>query len=604
MVASFVVAATTYFALTAPLQKISDEEMSLTELRNAFIQQGLAASKLATLPFGQAVAGFKAANTSTAAAFLRVQKLTLLPTMNPSIRKSLEVIRNLKSLLDQYSARFTRDITALGDVFDRLAPGAGGTESLFGIYGTAVRAEIAGNADGITSVARIHQWLDELNTISKGYAESVAIIDRQFASITHDVRAIEDRGKIATLAIVFALILFTTLLAIFLSNRIVRAIHAIERNISLLKGGDLTQVFSLTSRDEIGTLSGNLNEFLASLRESLDRIQTRSEENIRLKDSLVASTEETSAAASQIGANASSISQSNSALDDQLLNAGEAVRGIAAGIQGLDRQIQEQMAMVEESTASVTEMITSMSNVATIADQRRAAANRLLDTVSKGGRKMNANFDGVSRIIRSVENIQDITSVIENLSAQTNLLAMNAAIEAAHAGEAGRGFAVVAGEIRKLAEASARNSNEVARNLEEIIGSVTNAGTANRDLGDAFKEIEEETRSLNTSLEEIFASMSELRSGGQQILQAMTLLQDVSNNVRSDSTDMSRNASSIQETMELIQRVSAEVRQGMAEIASGIQEMHSAFGSVYHMAEESGQIGVALNGELSRFKTR
>ncbi|HUX14227.1 MAG TPA: methyl-accepting chemotaxis protein, partial [Spirochaetia bacterium] len=243
-------------------------------------------------------------------------------------------------------------------------------------------------------------------------------------------------------------------------------------------------------------------------------------------------------------------------------------------------------------------------NIANIADQRREATDRLVETVKAGGEKVEATFGGVARIDRSVERIKDITAVIQSLSAQTNLLAMNAAIEAAHAGDAGRGFSVVADEIRKLAEASASNSKLVARNLQEIVDSVADAGKASGAMNDAFRNIEQESRSLHSSLEEIFSSMGEMRSGGRQILEAMSVLQNVSGNVLSGSRSIGANASSIDEAMVLIRGISSEVRQGIVEIARGISEISTAVQHVLSIAEQSGSVGESLNNEVSRFSIR
>jgi len=602
MIGSFVVSATVYFLLLSPLRAIDKEESELTALRTAFVQQQLAADQLATSPFREATGRFKQSNINTTNAFLVVQGLTVLPSLNSSIRASLQSIKDLKTLLDQNMLGFNDDIQMVSEVADQLTDS--GNATLFDIFAAAMKSQVAGNQNGVLGVARVYEWLNRLGIVSSGFDTAVSTIDKQYASIADEVNAVESRSRSLSLLIVILLTITTVLVAALLSNRLVRAIKAIERNISLMKGGDLTQRFVGKTRDEIGALSGNLNEFLASLRDALDQIQEASNENLEIRSGLVAETEETSASAAQIGSSAASIDRGVGNLDVHLSRAGESMRSIADNIEELDKQIQEQMAMVEQSTASITEMITSITNVANIAETRREATEKLVATVTSGGQKLTATFEGVARINRSVESIKNITAVIEGVSNQTNLLAMNAAIEAAHAGDAGRGFSVVASEIRKLAVASAENSRAVALNLQEIVDSVVAAGSSSDDMGTAFAEIEDETRALRSSLEEIFASMGELRGGGKQILDAMAILQRVSTNVRSGSNSISDNVVSIKETMDLVQRMSREVRQGMAEIAAGTQEISDAVQHVLHVAERSGEIGETLNARLSRFRTK
>jgi len=603
LIASFVVSAAVYFVLEAPLASIDREESYLTALRTAFLTEAAAAQRLATVPFSESVPLFKAANAQTTEAFLEVQQLKVLPGLDPSIRGSLETIEKLKTGVNESLLGFMDDISMVSQVLDQLPPTASAKATLFDAYGEMVSREARGDGSGAAGAATVRQWLGELNSLSQGFEQSIGVIDTQYSSITAVIRAIGFRSQLLSLAVATFLIIVTAFLALLLAGRLVRSISAIGRNTLFLKEGDLTHAFSVHTHDEIGALSDNLNQFLDELREAMHRIQQRSGENLRMKNDLVATTEETSASVTQIGANAASIERSNTTLDDELLGADRAVDRIAGSIEELHSQIQEQMTMVEQSTASVTQMISSITNVANIADRRREATDRLVTTVGEGGRKILATFDGVARIAESVESIQDITGVIQGLSSQTNLLAMNAAIEAAHAGDAGRGFAVVAEEIRKLAEASAENSKEVAHNLDAIVGSIAVTDVASREMSEAFRGIEEETRSLKVSLEEIFSNMGELRSGGQQILEAMSVLSSVSGSVSSGANDISGNATAIRQTMHRIQEVRSELRSGMMEIAGGIREISDAVQNVLHVAEQAGDVGERLNQDVSRFGT-
>jgi methyl-accepting chemotaxis protein len=259
--------------------------------------------------------------------------------------------------------------------------------------------------------------------------------------------------------------------------------------------------------------------------------------------------------------------------------------------------------MVEESSASITQMIASVDGVARITEQRRQAADGLVATVSSGGDKMRGAFDVVKRINESVGSIKDITGIIAGISSKTNLLAMNAAIEAAHAGDAGKGFSVVADEIRSLAEASAVNSKEISAILKQIVALIGEATRAGSETDEAFGAIDREVRDLRASLGEISSSMGELRTGGKQILEAMTALSDASIDAHEASAAIDGNSASIRDAMGDLKRISDEVDSGMAEIAAGIREISTATTSVLQNADKLGSVGRALNEELSRFKT-
>jgi methyl-accepting chemotaxis protein len=216
---------------------------------------------------------------------------------------------------------------------------------------------------------------------------------------------------------------------------------------------------------------------------------------------------------------------------------------------------------------------------------------------------MTTTFEEVKRINESVSSIKDITGIIASISSQTNLLAMNAAIEAAHAGEAGRGFSVVADEIRKLAEASSVNSKEIGAILKDIVGLIDSATRSGTETNTAFQSIDVEVRDLRDSLAEIFSNMSELHAGGDQILEAMSGLRDASIEVKDDSTAIGQSSSSIRESMSTLKRVSSEVAGGMSEISTGTREISTAMKDVLSNAGRLGEIGESLNADLSGFKT-
>ncbi len=307
LITSFVVPAATYFILLAPLQKISDEEASLTDLHTAFLVQELAAQRLATTPFVDAVKSFKMASASTTEAFLAVQGLKILPSLNSSIRQSLATINKLKTQLDQNMLQFRDDVQTISNVFDRFPAIDPNQATLFGLVETATRQNEVEGTGQVLGVTEVQTWIAQLDVVSKGFADAGSVIDQQYASIDTEVKMVENRSRLLSLLAVAVLIGLTVLLASFVANRIVRSIRLIERNIFLMKEGDLTLAFSLDVQDEVGALSRNLDQFLAGLRDSMDLIKATSAENLKIKENLVVTTEQTSASATQISSNAESI---------------------------------------------------------------------------------------------------------------------------------------------------------------------------------------------------------------------------------------------------------------------------------------------------------
>ncbi len=599
MVGFFAAAVAAYFLIRAPINRIDSEQEVLTSLGRSIRDEIIQLNRIPSTDFPTQLGAFKKSSTDMTTAFGNLDTLQVLPAAASSIRESLDVIRNLKTSLDKGVSEFLFSVINI----QTDAEHAGLDPAHFTLFSLTTYDVLRNKslADAVTGDAG--QLLSQLNTLSMVMQKSADIIDQQNAEIDSQIAQVSRRSDLVTAGIVAVLVAIAVLITLLLTNRIVTTVRSIETTIRQMGEGDLTVHFAVKSEDEIGRLAADLNRFILSLRESVDAAQKVSTQNIQMKESLIVSAEQSSSSARQITANTESVDRQIGSLSENLNRSGDAVQKIAENIRGLNDQIHDQSSMVEESTASVTEMIASIENVSRITEQRRNATERLVNKVSAGEQKMTDTFNVVNEITQSVESIKNITGILESISAQTNLLAMNAAIEAAHAGEAGRGFSVVADEIRKLSEAASRNSKEISRILRVIVDRVAVAGSSGEQMSTAFHEITAETESLARSLTEIFSSMSELRSGSDQILQAMSALQDSSARVKDGSSVIRESSEDIQETTQLVRQVSAEVRGAMTEISGGMREITSSVQNVLEIAENLGTVGDTLNLELSRFKT-
>jgi methyl-accepting chemotaxis protein len=600
LVAAFAASIIIYFAILNPVSKMEDERVSITALTSALYEREVKANQILTgKDFTAAVEANAKSREKMEKAFQAVKDLKVLPRANVSIKKSLESIARLNVLIENSEDSLNSSIEGVKkDMVAEL--GESGTNSqLFAL--SAVHSHTV--IDSTIFKYNVVQLNNNAEDISTAIDTSLVVISKQNNQISKEIQAVKTRSVLIALAVILLVVGVTALAALRVTLRISGSIIKMESGIEAMKGGDLTKEFASQDSDEIGILSANLSSFEQGLKANIASIQAVSSENIAMKESLVATAEEASASGHQIAASGSAIGEKISMLNKSLVSATDSVGSIAQGIVALNDQIRSQMSMVEESTASVTQMIASIENVAKIADQRQLAMDGLVGTVSSGGEKMASTFEEIQRINESVGSIQEITEIIASISSQTNLLAMNAAIEAAHAGDAGKGFSVVADEIRKLAEASAENSKEIGSLLADIVGRIDQASKSGRDTNSSFQAIDKNVKELRESLGEIFSNMSELRAGGDQILQAMTCLRDESAQVREGAASINDNALSIRESMTTLRSVSAQVSDGMTEITQGIGEISTAMKDVLGSAERVGKLGESLNSELAGFKT-
>jgi methyl-accepting chemotaxis protein len=597
LVGSFLVSVGGYVAILVPIGRMESERETLEQLRSAVEEQSYQAGQLiAVSDFSQGLYNYKVAAGKTGKAFAAIAELKELPKSSPEIRAALESIGKLKGMIDEYSNSLLEATELIKKAL--VADGAGTkTQVMHSLTRKFTKVDAASYAHSVDVM------VDASQKLSTAASVSVEGIDNQYVAIGAYTRKLRTRNVLVSAAVIALFVGSVLAFILRATRRISKSIYSIKEGIGALKGGDLTGSFSVAGSDEIAVLSADLGAFVEDLRGSIASIQTVSSENIAMKEGLVGSAEGTSSAVERIEGSALAMGGRFSTFNDSLGAAAEAVQGIADSIGGLRARIEEQMSMVEESTASVTEMIASVDNVTKITDQRRGAADRLVATVAAGGEKMLAASEIIRAIDESVESIKDITLIISSISSQTNLLAMNAAIEAAHAGDAGRGFSVVADEIRKLAEASAVNSKEISSILAGIVDRIGEATRAGSETNAAFAAIDSEVKELKASLGEIFDNMSELRTGGEQILQAMTVLREASAKVDDGSSSITENTANIRDSMGTLKAVSGEVDRGLQEITAGIEDISATAGSLLASAARLGEIGDTLNADLARFKT-
>jgi methyl-accepting chemotaxis protein len=193
---------------------------------------------------------------------------------------------------------------------------------------------------------------------------------------------------------------------------------------------------------------------------------------------------------------------------------------------------------------------------------------------------------------------------MENIASQTNLLSMNAAIEAAHAGEAGKGFAVVADEIRKLAESSGEQSKTISAVLKKIadsIGVITNSTDA---VLSKFEAIDSGVKTVSQQEEIIRKAMEEQGVGSQQILEAVSRLTEISGQVKLESEAMSTGSGEVLNTSKTLEAITEELSNGMKEMDVGADQINIAVTRVNEISVDNKNDIDELIDEVNKFKIR
>ena len=366
---------------------------------------------------------------------------------------------------------------------------------------------------------------------------------------------------------------------------------------------DLTMHVPVQTKDEIGRVAVSFNTFVEKLRELMLEVKEAINDTDNVKMSVIASTEETSTAIEQISANLDAIGKQIDVLDSNISSTVTAIEEVTQNISSVDEQIISQSSMVEESTAAITEMIASLNSVNAVAQNKQQTTRALSNVAGDGKQKITETAEAFRMVSDQIREIQDMATTINGIAAQTNLLSMNAAIEAAHAGDSGKGFAVVAEEIRKLADSAGNSAKTITQTIKGIIKSVEETDKNVSATTDAFEKIAVEVFDTVNAFTEIEQSVQELTIGGQQILDSTNQINEVTITIRSGSAEIKAGTNSMLESSTEIKEVSDRVTTGMAESITGTQEIVRSMQNMMDLNLKLGEIVDQLKQSFGQFKT-
>ncbi|WP_246857806.1 methyl-accepting chemotaxis protein [Oerskovia sp. KBS0722] len=314
------------------------------------------------------------------------------------------------------------------------------------------------------------------------------------------------------------------------SGRIKKAIVGVQRTVEAIADGDLTHEPDVRGRDELGDMARALSSAQANLRalitgvvESSGTIASSAESLAGVSSQFSASSEETAAQSGVVAAAAEQVSQN--------------VRTVAAG--------------AEQMGASIREIAQNSNEAAKVANRATDRAASTNVTVQKLG--------------TSSQEIGDVVKVITSIAEQTNLLALNATIEAARAGEAGKGFAVVASEVKELAQETAKATEDIARRVEAIQDDTSSAVGAIGEIADIIGRINDYQLTIASAVEEQTATTTEMSRGVQE---SATGASEIAGNITGIATAAQESAATMQRmsvAVDELAQVSVELRTRVAQ---------------------------------------
>ena len=561
------------------------------------------------------------------------QKFFAEPFMSPILHKL--VIAVIMPVIDDHNNHIASLVALipglwLSDQIDDIVIGKTGACYIAGIEGTIIAdrdkslvenmTNVINNAKQDASLVSVASFLSHAievdesevgyyNYKGNSYIASYATIKTSDWSVVIRAPVHEFMGTVNSLRrsmyfIGAGILIVALIIVYFVAHSIVKPIQTV---VSALKNiaqgeGDLTVRLPVHGNDEITDMSEYFNETISKIGSSIRNVGTNSNTMENIGNELASNMTETASAVNQISANIDGVKQQALTQAASVTETASTIEEIVRTIKQLNTSIETQAASVAESSASIEQMVANIASIGQTLGKTDEVVKELTSATGDGKDTLVTSNSVTQKIAEESGSLMEASSVIQHIASQTNLLAMNAAIEAAHAGEAGKGFAVVADEIRKLAEDSATQGKTITATLKNLSGEIETLSASSKTVEEKFNAIfnlAEQVKEMSARLTE---AMREQENGSKEVLIAIKNINTVTTEVQAGSEEMLKGGEGVAEEMRKLDDLTRIITESMNEMASGAVQINNAVQEVNEITQKNKRSIESLANEVNKFK--
>ncbi|MDR2738227.1 MAG: methyl-accepting chemotaxis protein [Treponema sp.] len=406
-------------------------------------------------------------------------------------------------------------------------------------------------------------------------------------------------GGIALLLTIFVLLLQRIVITPLKKTASVTA--AVSENLSS-KEADFTYEIPVKRRDEIGVITRSINGFIASLRVLIKQLKDAQASLQVIGEDLSARSEGSAGANARITGVALEIKGQTEHQEQSLGRTNEVLENAAGALRGLNELIGEQGKAIAASSASVEEMANTIDAVRAATLDLTEQFKALIAVAETGKERQAAVDQQIQCILAQSESLVGANLVIAQIASRTNLLAMNAAIEAAHAGEAGKGFAVVAEEIRALAENAQAQSKTIKAELFGIAKSVQDSVKASGTSQESFQQVSQQINATDAFITRISSAMEAQQGASARIQEALEAINAAASRVQATGADMTGHMDEVKHEMEQLTGIVREIREGIIGMGDSAGEVSKAAEAVLELAKDTHRNIQIMERTIGSFK--
>ena len=481
-----------------------------------------------------------------------------------------------------------------------------GTEEDVSSYGAIFFQAFKTKETKISKIENQDEWgwmLSTYSPIINSKGDAVGIIGCDFdaseivAEITKQI-VIQVVVGVLAIAIGFAIMIFFMRIIFNRLNTINEILEEIASG-----EGDLTRRIKIIRHDEIGGLAHYFNLTLEKIANLITIIKNQSGILSNIGSKLADEMHNTAGAINHITGNIKNVEEKVINQSASVTETGITMDQVTKNIEKLNNNVEEQTVSVTQSSSAIEEMLANIQSVTRTLIKNSENMKELTEASEVGRNGLQAVSQDIHEIARESEGLMEINTVIQSIARQTNLLSMNAAIEAAHAGEAGKGFAVVADEIRKLAEDSGEQSkivSDILKNITTAIDAITNSTNT---VLEKFQAIDSQIKIVSEQEASIRRAMEEQGTGSKQVLEAISRLNELTQMVKGGSAEMFLGSKEVFKESINLETLTNEITANMSQISEGANQIEVAVNRVNEISDSNKEHIDTLMKEVSRFKT-